>query len=384
MSAEHAGAFPGQSSEVIVVERDESRTRQPRDHVPRETSATAPPDEGTARDGARVDDIASLTSSRTDHPPMDASNLDVSRETSLDTPIAAEAYRAAAVLDDHAGPWPRPEATRVITVSNQKGGVGKTTSVVNIAAALAMHGLRVVVIDLDPQGNASTALGVEHTAGTPSTYEVLLSGRPLRDILVTVPRVAGGLRCAPATIDLAGAELELASQVAREYRLRRAVEELLKQDDPPDYVLIDSPPSLGLLTVNSLVAAREVLIPIQCEYYALEGLTQLIATVNLVRDHLHPDLEIAGVILTMYDSRTNLSGEVAAEVRRHLRDSVFQTIVPRSVRLSEAPSHGLPIALYRPESKGADAYARLAAEFRARRGRKSAKGDAAALAGAPA
>jgi chromosome partitioning protein len=366
MSAEHAGAFPGQSSEVIVVERDESRTRQPHDHVPRETSATAPPDEGTARDGARVDDIASLTSSRTDHPVTGASNLDVSRETSLDTPIAAEAYRAAAVLDDHAGPWPRPEATRVITVSNQKGGVGKTTSVVNIAAALAMHGLRVVVIDLDPQGNASTALGVEHAAGTPSTYEVLLSGRPLRDILMTVPRVAAGLRCAPATIDLAGAELELASQVAREYRLRRAVEELLKQDDPPDYVLIDSPPSLGLLTVNSLVAAREVLIPIQCEYYALEGLAQLLGTIEMVQNYLNKTLRITTVLLTMYDSRTRLADQVAADVRNHFTGLVVEAVIPRNVRVSEAPGYGQTVMTYDPGSRGAISYLQAAYELAGR------------------
>ena len=317
-----------------MVERDESRTRQPDDHVPRETSATAPPDEGPARDGGRVDEIASLTSSRTDHPATGASNLDVSRETSLDTPIAAEAYRAAAVLDDHAGPWSRPEATRVITVSNQKGGVGKTTSVVNIAAALAMHGLRVVVIDLDPQGNASTALGVEHTAGTPSTYEVLLSGRPLRDILVTVPRVAAGL-LRPGHDRSGRCGLELPPQVAREYRLRRAVEELLKQDDPPDYVLIDSPPSLGLLTVNSwwrLGGAH----PDQCEYYALEGLAQLLGTIEMVQSYLNKTLRITTVLLTMYDSRTRLADQVAADVRNHFTGLVVEAVIPRNVRVSEA------------------------------------------------
>ena len=322
MSAEHAGASPGQSSEVIVVERDESRTGQPRDHV--------------------------------------------SRETSFDTPIAAEAFRAAAVLDDHAGRWPRPEATRVITVSNQKGGVGKTTSVVNIAAALAMHGLQVVVIDLDPQGNASTALGVEHAAGTPSTYEVLLSGRPLSDILVTVPSVAGALRCAPATIDLAGAELELASQVAREYRLRRAVDELLKQDDPLDYVLIDSPPSLGLLTVNSLVAAREVLIPIQCEYYALEGLAQLLGTIEMVQSYLNKTLRITTVLLTMYDSRTRLADQVAADVRNHFTGLVVEAVIPRNVRVSEAPGYGQTVMTYDPGSRGAISYLQAAYELAGR------------------
>ena len=282
----------------------------------------------------------------------------------LDTPIAAEALRAAAVLDDHAGPWPRPEATRVITVSNQKGGVGKTTSVVNIAAALAMHGLRVVVVDLDPQGNASTALGVEHSAGTPSTYEVLLSGRPLRDILVTVPSVAGELRCAPATIDLAGAELELASQVAREYRLQRAVDELLKQDDPPDYVLIDSPPSLGLLTVNALVAAREVLIPIQCEYYALEGLAQLLGTIEMVQSYLNKTLRITTVLLTMYDSRTRLADQVAADVRNHFTGLVVEAVIPRNVRVSEAPGYGQTVMTYDPGSRGAISYS--ASRVRAR------------------
>jgi chromosome partitioning protein len=268
---------------------------------------------------------------------------------------------------------------QTIACTNQKGGVGKTTTVVNLATYLALLGDRVLVIDLDPQGNATSGFGIDRTALDGSIYDALVADRPLAELHVETP--VDGLRLVPSAIALAGAEVELAGIDGRERRLARAIR---AEADAWDWILIDCPPSLGLLTVNALTGADAVLIPIQCEYYALEGLTQLIATVNLVRDHLHPDLEIAGVILTMYDSRTNLSGEVAAEVRRHLRDSVFQTIVPRSVRLSEAPSHGLPIALYRPESKGADAYARLAAEFRARRGRKSAKGDAAALAGAQA
>ena len=367
MSAEHAGASPYQSSEVFVAERDERWIGQSHDDVSRETSPTAPPNEETSPDSARVvDDLAALRSSRSDQGATEASNIDVSREASVDTPIAAEALRAAAVLDDHAGSWPRPEVTRVITVSNQKGGVGKTTSVVNIAAALAMHGLRVVVVDLDPQGNASTALGVDHSAGTPSTYEVLLSGRPLRDILVTVPSVAGELRCAPATIDLAGAELELASQVAREYRLQRAVDELLKQDDPPDYVLIDSPPSLGLLTVNALVAAGEVLIPIQCEYYALEGLAQLLGTIEMVQSYLNKALRITTVLLTMYDSRTRLADQVAADVRNHFTGLVVEAVIPRNVRVSEAPGYGQTVMTYDPGSRGAISYLQAAYELAGR------------------
>jgi chromosome partitioning protein len=268
---------------------------------------------------------------------------------------------------------------QTIACANQKGGVGKTTTVVNLATYLALLGDRVLVIDLDPQGNATSGFGVDRTALDGSIYDALVADRPLAELHVETP--VEGLRLVPSAIALAGAEVELAGIDGRERRLSRAIR---AEADAWDWILIDCPPSLGLLTVNALTGADAVLIPIQCEYYALEGLTQLIATVNLVRDHLHPDLEIAGVILTMYDSRTNLSGEVAAEVRRHLRDSVFQTIVPRSVRLSEAPSHGLPIALYRPESKGADAYSRLAAEFRGRRGRKTGKGDVAALAGTPA
>ena len=367
MSAEHARTPPDQSSDVIVAERDECWIGQSREEVSRETSPTAQPNDETTPDNARVgDDLAALRSSRSDPGATEASSIDVSRETSVDTPIAAEALRAAAVLDDHAGSWPRPEATRVITVSNQKGGVGKTTSVVNIAAALAMHGLQVVVIDLDPQGNASTALGVEHSAGTPSTYEVLLSGRLLREILVTVPSVAGELRCAPATIDLAGAELELASQVAREYRLRRAVDELLKQDDPPDYVLIDSPPSLGLLTVNALVAAREVLIPIQCEYYALEGLAQLLGSIEMVQSYLNKALRITTVLLTMYDSRTRLADQVAADVRNHFNGLVVEAVIPRNVRVSEAPGYGQTVMTYDPGSRGAISYLQAAYELAGR------------------
>jgi chromosome partitioning protein len=252
---------------------------------------------------------------------------------------------------------------RTIACTNQKGGVGKTTTVVNLATYLALLGDRVLVIDLDPQGNATSGFGIDRTAVAGSVYEALIDGRPLSELHIATP--VSGLRLVPSSISLAGAEVELAPVAGRERRLGQAMH---AERDAWDWILVDCPPSLGLLTVNALTGVDAVLVPIQCEYYALEGLTQLIATINLVRDHLNPNLEISGVVLTMFDARTNLSTEVAAEVRRHLHEAVFETIVPRSIRLSEAPSHGLPIAMYRPDSKGAEAYARLAQELRARRG----------------
>jgi chromosome partitioning protein len=252
---------------------------------------------------------------------------------------------------------------QTIACTNQKGGVGKTTTVVNLATYLALLGDRVLVIDLDPQGNATSGFGIDRAQLAGSIYDALVDGVPLSELHVAT--AVEGLRVVPSSIALAGAEVELAAEAGRERRLARAI---AAERDLWDWILVDCPPSLGLLTVNALTGTDAVLIPIQCEYYALEGLTQLIATINLVRDHLHPDLAISGVVLTMYDGRTNLSSEVANEVRRHLGDAVFHTIVPRSIRLSEAPSHGVPIALYRPDSKGAEAYQALAVELRARRG----------------
>jgi chromosome partitioning protein len=253
---------------------------------------------------------------------------------------------------------------QIIACANQKGGVGKTTTVVNLATYLALAGDAVLVVDLDPQGNATSGFGLDRGEIVQSVYEALIEDAAIADMVLHT--AIAGLSIVPSSIALAGAEVELAPLPQRERRLARILAEIR---DDYDYVVLDCPPSLGLLTVNALTAADAVIIPIQCEYYALEGLSQLIATINLVRNHLNPELAIKGVVLTMYDSRTNLSAEVNAEVRKHLGATVFETIVPRSVRLSEAPSYGLPIALYRPESKGADAYALLAAEFRARDGR---------------
>ncbi len=278
-----------------------------------------------------------------------------------DTPIGRAAEAAVGVRgtgDDP--PWPRPANCRIMTIANQKGGVGKTTTAVNLAASLVQHGSRVLVVDLDPQGNASTALDVDHHVGALSVYNMLVEERPLADIVRPVEGLPG-LYCAPATIDLAGAEIELVPLVAREGRLSRAV--AAYDSSGLDYILIDCPPSLGLLTLNALVAAREVLIPIQCEYYALEGLEQLLRTVDLVKGHLNPVLQVTTILLTMYDGRTRLAAQVADDVRSHFGEVVLQSIIPRSVRVSEAPSYGQSVITYDPGSSGSIAYVEAAREL---------------------
>lgn len=250
-----------------------------------------------------------------------------------------------------------PAVKTVVAIVNQKGGVGKSTTAINLAAYLAEKGEKVLVVDMDPQGNATSGLGVEPDSGG-CMYDVLLEGKPLQEV-ARATRIEG-LYVAPATINLVGAEVELVSSLAREFKLKRVLEKL--PEDIYDRILLDCPPSLDLLTLNALTAADEVLIPIQCEYYALEGLTQLMQSIRMVREELNPDLSVGGVLLTMYDPRTNLARQVAEEVRSFFGDRVFRTIVPRNVRLSEAPSFGLPVALYAPRSTGAEAYEAVAEE----------------------
>lgn len=261
---------------------------------------------------------------------------------------------------------PLPTETRVFVVANQKGGVGKTTTTVNVAAGLALYGARVLVIDLDPQGNASTALSIEHSEGTPGVYEAIIEGAELSRLIVPCDQHPG-IFVVPASIDLAGAEIELVSIVARETRLKKVLDAHLAEKtaagDPYHYVFIDCPPSLGLLTVNALAAAREVLVPIQSEYYALEGLSQLLRHIDMVKAHLNPGLEVSTILLTMYDARTKLAGEVAAEVRGYFEERVLRTAVPRSVRISEAPSHGQTVLAYDPASAGALSYLEASREI---------------------
>jgi chromosome partitioning protein len=337
------GRNEAQESEVSV------ETSTPEPDVSRETSA----------------EVSSAASPLDPDVPVydDLSTPDVSRETEIDimdTPIAREAMRAVHVLNPSGTrQLPRPTRRRVLTLANQKGGVGKTTSTVNLGVALALHGVRVLVIDLDPQGNASTGLGVPHQQGTPSIYEVLIDERPLSEVVVPV-EVSPLLKCAPATIDLAGAEIELVSMERRETRLKQAISQYA---DDFDYLLIDCPPSLGLLTINAFVAASEVLIPIQCEYYALEGLGQLLNNIELVTSHLNRDLAVSTILLTMYDGRTKLADQVAAEVREHFGDRVLRSVIPRSVRVSEAPGFGQSVITYDPGSRGALSYLDAADEL---------------------
>lgn len=246
---------------------------------------------------------------------------------------------------------------RIISVANQKGGVGKTTTTVNLGACLAFIGKKVLLIDSDAQGNATSGLGIRKPDVKEDIYDVLVNEVPIKDTIIQTERE--NLLIVPATLQLAGAEIELTSMMARESRLKGALKEV---SDEYDFILIDCPPSLGHLTINAFTASDAILIPVQCEYYALEGLSQLLNTVRLVQKHFNPELEIEGVLLTMYDARTNLGAEVVEEVRRYFQEKVYDTIIPRNVRLSEAPSHGKPIIDYDPRSKGAEVYQTLAKE----------------------
>ena len=279
-----------------------------------------------------------------------------------DTPIAAEAQRAAQILTPHALKLPRPERPRRLAISNQKGGVGKTTTTVNLAAGLARNGLKILVVDLDPQGNASTALGVEHREGTVSSYELLL-GACTPEQVIQRSTANGNLFCIPATIDLAAVEIELVSKVRREYRLRDALGPEFIKEAGFDYVFVDCPPSLGLLTTNALNAVEEVLIPIQCEYYALEGVNQLLKYITMVQHQLNPQLHISAILLTMFDGRTKLAEEVSADVRNTFGALVLRNRIPRSVKVSEAPGFGQTVLDYDPGSRGSMAYMDAAKEL---------------------
>ncbi len=284
-----------------------------------------------------------------------------------DAPLLRELGENTRRLNALAGQTPpKPHQTRVFTISNQKGGVGKTTTTVNLAAAMAAKGLKVLVIDLDPQGNASTALGVPHQEGVKGIYEVLTERIPLAKVIQPSTE-SPNLACIPATIDLAGAEIEIITQLGQDkwhYLLKTSLDEYLATIEvKPDYVIIDCPPSLGLLTINAFVAAQEVLIPIQCEYYALEGLSQLLRNIDLIQKNLNPQLVMSTILLTMYDSRTNLAAQVVADVREHFPSQTLNAVIPRNVRISEAPSFGRTVIKHDPTSTGAISYMEAAVEI---------------------
>nr|WP_282099511.1 ParA family protein [Arthrobacter sp. E3] len=307
---------------------------------------------------------ASNVSRETKDPAVGALDNDFDTGSPIASQLVSETKRREKLLGRS---LPSPIRTRVMTVANQKGGVGKTTTTVNIAAALASAGLNVLVIDIDPQGNASTALGIPHHAEIDSIYDVLINDIPMAEVVAECPDI-DRLYCVPATIHLAGAEIELVSLVAREQRLRRAIDAYVKHRDQNnqerlDFIFIDCPPSLGLLTVNAFCAANEVMIPIQCEYYALEGLSQLLKNIEMIQKHLNSDLVMSTILLTMYDGRTNLAAHVAADVREHFPKQVLQAMIPRSVRISEAPSYQQTVMTYDPSSTGALSYLEAAAEL---------------------
>lgn len=362
--------WPHVSRETAMDEGHPARTEE--DMEKNDTTHVRPPSADGSNPTA-VDDAVDGTASSTagaagtewgpaEQVPIPEGLRGVSRETSPPpeveaatvTPVDKEPKVSRETL-------PRPTSTRIMVVANQKGGVGKTTTAVNLAAALARGGLKVLVVDIDPQGNASTALGVEHGEDVPGTYEVLIDGAAVAD-LAQESTEEGDLRVLPATINLAGAEIELVSTVARESRLSKALTKYLAANEA-DYVILDCPPSLGLLTLNALVAATEILIPIQCEYYALEGVSQLMNTINLVKGELNDDLVLGTVILTMFDARTRLAAQVADEVRSHFEAETLRTVIPRSVRISEAPSYGQTVLSYHPDSVGAQCYLDAAREI---------------------
>ncbi len=357
------GPESGVLSEAPVLVKERPIDPEPATQTPSPAEANA----STAAKAVGEADVDSPAVAELD-PTERAISPEPARSDDESTPLAREltdiTRRRRALASQQ---LPLPASTRIFTVANQKGGVGKTTSTVNLAAALARQGARVLVIDLDPQGNASTALGVEHRSETVSVYDVIINDDPMASAVQKSPEF-DALFCLPATIHLAGAEIELVSLVAREQRLHTALETFLTESEQPfHYVFIDCPPSLGLLTINAFVAANEVLIPIQCEYYALEGLSQLLTNIQLIERHLNPKLAVSTILLTMFDSRTNLANQVAQEVRDHFPEQTLSTLIPRSVRISEAPSYGQSVISYDGNSSGSLSYLEAAAEI-ARRG----------------
>ncbi len=349
-----------------------------------DASANAEGQSGEQSEPSEIDPLTDETFQSSSAHASDAGTTDSTTATDRDfmeidesTPLANQIANETKRREDlKNSTLPTPAETRFISVSNQKGGVGKTTTTVNLAAALAKQGLHVLVVDIDPQGNASTALGIDHRAEVDSIYDVLINDVTLAEVIQTCPDL-DNLVVAPATIHLAGAEIELVSLVAREQRLRRSLEEYAAhraaQGEPRlDYIFIDCPPSLGLLTVNAFVAAKEVLIPIQCEYYALEGLSQLLNNIKLIQKHLNSQLDVSTILLTMYDGRTNLASQVAAEVREHFPSEVLEAVIPRSVRISEAPSYQQTVITYDPNSTGALSYMEAASEIAKRGAEKTA------------